>query len=83
MLDLGTLIGGAITVEMIFGYPGMGKLLFDSIQSNDFTVVMPTGVIGKAWKLLGTLLKRFITLPIDAVRSPIGLTNLLKLSDKF
>jgi peptide/nickel transport system permease protein len=33
-------VGGTTVIEQVFSYPGMGKLLFDSIQGNDFTVVM-------------------------------------------
>lgn len=33
-------VGGSTVIETVFGYPGMGKLLYDSIMSNDFTVVM-------------------------------------------
>lgn len=40
MLDLGTLIGGAITVETIFGFPGMGKLLFDALMGNDYNLAL-------------------------------------------
>jgi peptide/nickel transport system permease protein len=40
MLDLGTMIGGAITVETIFGFPGMGKLMFDAIMGNDYNLAL-------------------------------------------
>jgi peptide/nickel transport system permease protein len=40
MLDLGTLIGGAITVETIFGFPGMGKLMFDAVMGNDYNLAL-------------------------------------------
>jgi peptide/nickel transport system permease protein len=38
-LSLGTLIGGAILTETIFNLTGMGKTLFDAIESRDYTVV--------------------------------------------
>ncbi|MPZ14702.1 MAG: ABC transporter permease subunit [Chloroflexi bacterium] len=31
---------GAVIVETVFSYPGMGKLLFDSVMGNDFVVSM-------------------------------------------
>jgi peptide/nickel transport system permease protein len=40
MLDLGTIIGGAVTVETIFGFPGMGKLLFDAVNGNDYNLAV-------------------------------------------
>ncbi len=38
-LSLGTLIGGAILTETIFNLSGVGKTLFDAIESRDYTVV--------------------------------------------
>ncbi|HLW59560.1 MAG TPA: ABC transporter permease [bacterium] len=35
-LDFGNLISGAIIVESIFAYPGLGRLLFDSINFRDY-----------------------------------------------
>jgi peptide/nickel transport system permease protein len=33
-------LAGSIVIERVFSYPGMGKLLFDSIMVNDFIVAM-------------------------------------------
>jgi peptide/nickel transport system permease protein len=38
-LSLGTLLGGAILTETIFGLTGVGKTLYDSITARDYTVV--------------------------------------------
>jgi peptide/nickel transport system permease protein len=38
-LSLGALIGGAILTETIFNLSGVGKTLFDAIESRDYTVV--------------------------------------------
>lgn len=34
------LLNGAVVVESIFGFPGVGKLMIDSILQRDFTVVL-------------------------------------------
>ncbi|OWY10379.1 ABC transporter permease [Thioclava sp. F34-6] len=34
------LLNGAVVVETIFGFPGVGKLMIDSILNRDFTVVL-------------------------------------------
>lgn len=39
-LDLGTLFGGALTIETIFAYPGMGKLLFDGVMGSDYNLAL-------------------------------------------
>ncbi len=41
-LDLGAFFSGALVVETMFGYPGVGKLLFDSIQSSDYNLALVT-----------------------------------------
>jgi peptide/nickel transport system permease protein len=38
-LSLGTLIGGAILTETIFGLSGVGKTVYDAITARDYTVV--------------------------------------------
>jgi peptide/nickel transport system permease protein len=39
-LSLARLVAGSTVIETVFGYPGIGKLLFDSIMGSDFTVAM-------------------------------------------
>ena len=38
-LQFGTLLGGAVITESVFAWPGMGRLLLDSIFSRDYPVV--------------------------------------------
>ncbi|HVZ08180.1 ABC transporter permease [Rhodopila sp.] len=38
-LALGQILSGAVLVEVIFGYPGLGALLFQAIQENDFFLI--------------------------------------------
>ncbi|WP_080872721.1 ABC transporter permease [Oceanobacillus timonensis] len=38
-LQFGFLLGGSIVVENVFSFPGMGRLLIDSIQFRDYPVV--------------------------------------------
>jgi ABC-type dipeptide/oligopeptide/nickel transport system permease component len=38
-LQFGSLLGGAVLTESVFGWPGMGQLLVDSIFSRDYPVV--------------------------------------------
>ncbi|CAN5181769.1 ABC transporter permease [soil metagenome] len=55
-LSLGTLIGGAILTETIFNLTGVGKTLFDAIQSRDYTVVQGfTLVIAVAFVVVNLL----------------------------
>ena len=34
------LLNGAVVVETIFGFPGVGKLMIDSILNRDFNVIL-------------------------------------------
>jgi peptide/nickel transport system permease protein len=38
-LEIGYLMGGAIVVEKVFSYPGMGQLMIDSIIQRDYPLV--------------------------------------------
>jgi peptide/nickel transport system permease protein len=38
-MQLGFLLGGSVIVETIFSWPGIGKLLVDSIYARDFSMV--------------------------------------------
>jgi peptide/nickel transport system permease protein len=38
-LNFGFVISGAITVEYVYSYPGLGKLAFDAVQAKDFPLL--------------------------------------------
>jgi peptide/nickel transport system permease protein len=44
-LNVGTLLGGTVIVEQIFGLPGVGEELFQAIQTRDFPVLEGTVVV--------------------------------------
>jgi len=39
-LSLGTIFGGALITEIVFGYPGVGYVLFNAINSADYNIIM-------------------------------------------
>ncbi|GAA0371634.1 ABC transporter permease [Bacillus horti] len=39
-LDLGTLLGGAVITEVVFSWPGVGRVLYQSLLNRDFPVVL-------------------------------------------
>ena len=43
-LNLGTLLGGAVVTETVFSWPGVGRLVIDSVSQRDYPVVI-TGVL--------------------------------------
>ncbi len=55
-LDFGYLFSGALITETIFSWPGMGKLIFDSIMGNDFNLALIALLFATALTLTGNLL---------------------------
>jgi peptide/nickel transport system permease protein len=39
-LQLGTMLGGSVVIESVFSWPGIGSLLFDSVMSRNFPMVL-------------------------------------------
>lgn len=64
MLHVNWLIGGVVVVESIFGYPGLGKYIYDAAIFGDFNAVeaaaMLTVVIAVATRLIGDLAYTFL-----------------------
>jgi peptide/nickel transport system permease protein len=44
-LQFGTLLGGAVLTETVFAWPGIGRLLVDSIQYRDYPVIQATVLV--------------------------------------
>ncbi|MGA8755384.1 MAG: ABC transporter permease [Stellaceae bacterium] len=59
-LALGQILSGAVLVEAIFGYPGIGALLFQAIEENDFFLIQ--GIVFTVIVALG-----FATFVLDVV----------------
>jgi glutathione transport system permease protein len=57
-LQLGWLLGGSVVVESVFSWPGLGRLMIDSINVRDITVVQA----GLFWFALSFIL---INLVVD------------------
>jgi peptide/nickel transport system permease protein len=55
-LDLPELIGGALVTEQIFGWPGMGRLFYDSALRFDYPVLMGILVIVSAAVIVANLM---------------------------
>jgi peptide/nickel transport system permease protein len=47
-LDFGRMLSGAIVVETIFAWPGMGRLAVQAVLGRDFPVVQGAVIMGAA-----------------------------------
>lgn len=50
------LLGGAVFVEKVFSWPGMGMMVTNAINTRDYSLVMASVVVGAAMVALGNLL---------------------------
>ncbi|MFD2179619.1 ABC transporter permease [Veronia pacifica] len=55
-LDFGTLLSGAVLTESVFAWPGMGKVLLDSLAGSDYNVALLCIIVITINMLLGNLL---------------------------
>jgi peptide/nickel transport system permease protein len=54
-LSFSTLFSGAVITETVFAYQGVGQLVLESIQSNDFNVAMVSFMISVSMVLIMNL----------------------------
>lgn len=62
---LPSLIGGSVVVEVIFGIPGMGLFMFDSITIRDYNAVMAVLLISSSLTLVGMLIADIAYVLVD------------------
>jgi peptide/nickel transport system permease protein len=54
------LLGGAVIVEQVFNWPGMGRMAWQAAQDRDFPVIMGIALLAAAFVRAGNLLQRVI-----------------------
>ncbi|WP_425955290.1 ABC transporter permease [Xylanimonas sp. McL0601] len=55
-LQIGTVVGGALVTEVVFAYPGLGKLILSAIQNQDFFLLQ--GAL--LFIVIGVLIANFV-----------------------
>lgn len=50
------LLSGSLVIEVIFSWPGMGRLTFESILARDYPVILATTALSAVFVLVGNLL---------------------------
>ena len=61
-LQLGTVLGGSIVIETVFSWPGIGQVLFDSVMSRNYPLIL--GIL-----ILSSLLVIIINIIVDIAYS--------------
>lgn len=64
-LQLATLLGGIVVVEVVFAWPGLGRLALDAVLSRDYTVMQGAVLIIAAGFLLINLLVDLLYAKLD------------------
>lgn len=59
------MVSGSIAVEVIFGIPGMGKILLDAINNNDFPVVFAIVMLTALLTMVGYLIADILYSIVD------------------
>ncbi len=52
-IDLGTLLGGVIVTETVFGLPGLGQQIVNSITRQDLPVIIGLVLLASAFIVVG------------------------------
>lgn len=64
-LSLPALFSGAVFVEAIFAWPGVGQVLVQAVQARDYPVVMAGATISAVLVVAGNLLAEFLVTRVD------------------
>ena len=65
LVSLGTLVGGATVVETVFSYPGVGRLVYDSVLARDYPVIQGAFFVLAVTVILCNLVADLITPFVD------------------
>lgn len=64
-IDIGILMGGIVVVESVFGWPGIGQLVWQAIQRVDIPIIMGVTLVSAFAIVLGNFLADIIAPFID------------------
>ena len=59
------LVSGSVVVEVVFGIPGLGTLLYESVGARDYDVVMGVLLLVAVATLVGVLVSDLLHAAID------------------
>ena len=64
-IDLGTLVGGAIVTESVFGLPGLGFTAIRSITNQDLPVIIGIVIVASAAVIVANILVDIVYAVLD------------------
>jgi peptide/nickel transport system permease protein len=64
-VGLGSLLSGAVFIEIVFARPGIGKLIFDAVITRNYPVVMGSVMISTIFLVTSTLIADLLNAVLD------------------
>ncbi len=64
-IDLGYFLGGAVLIESVFSWPGIGLTSFQALRQNDIPLLMGCVIVGSVFILALNLLADLIRMKLD------------------
>ncbi|MBK9122085.1 MAG: ABC transporter permease [Chloroflexi bacterium] len=64
-VSIGTLLSGAVIIEQVFDWPGMGRLVVNAVFNRDYPLVMGSVVIGAIMFIIGIIFSDFLYALLD------------------
>jgi peptide/nickel transport system permease protein len=64
-LDIGIFMSGVVVVESVFGWPGIGQLMWQAIQSLDIPIILGVTTVAAIFIILGNLVADLLAPLID------------------
>ena len=64
-LQAGAMIGGAVLIETVFAWPGIGRLLFDALAQRDYSLLLGTFLVTAALAITFNIITDIIYTIVD------------------
>jgi peptide/nickel transport system permease protein len=59
------ILGGAVVVEQVFNWPGMGRMAWQAAQDRDFPLIMGITLLAAIFVRMGSLIQRFVHILVN------------------
>ena len=64
-LQVSRILGGAVIIEQIFAWPGLGLLAYDAITRRDYPVILGVTIVAGAFVMIVNILVDFVYVLVD------------------
>jgi len=64
-VQMGTVLAGSVVIESVFSWPGIGSLLFDSVSSRNYPVVLGIMVLGSLVVIVANIVVDLVYMWLD------------------